>query len=493
MTKVCFPARCAVAVVHRDHLVSQVYPASVPVEVFLDDLVELLDEDLRRRGADGLDPALAYQLHRTNGTRLDISKTLDELGVEDGATLVLEAADEGESFEPQYESLSTGLARVGRDHFAPVTAQTAVCAATAILIGGVLSLIMVACYLRIRHDTWTTAVAATVTGFVLLATALRSRRSGQDLDVLPDGLAWSAAALLSLGIATAAPGGIGAAHVFAGAVALGLSACGVAALTGRHLTFAATTVTVCAVGGLIAGARMWRTVPVQWLGMCLLIVLLLAITTAPNLALRAARIRPPHFGSITGRDLFRRGDDMATDTVTPVREDPEEDSGRDTTPNGAFIAQAARRANAVLTGLCVAVALMLPIAAWVTVMPGQPRGNAAAVLVLLFVLIFVSRGRAFADRKQAVAVVLGGCAAFFAGVIRYVLAGEDQPGRALLWGTLVLGGFAAAAVAAALVVPGSRFTPLVRMATEWVELTAIVAALPLAAWIGGLFTWVRMR
>ena len=53
--------------------------------------------------------------------------------------------------------------------------------------------------------------------------------------------------------------------------------------------------------------------------------------------------------------------------------------------------------------------------------------------------------------------------------------------------------FAAAGLAAALLVPVTRFTPLVRMVAEWLELAAIVAALPLAAWIGGLFTWVRMR
>ena len=51
MTKVRFPSRCAVAVVCGEHLVSQVYPASVPIEVFMDDIVELLSDDLRRRGA----------------------------------------------------------------------------------------------------------------------------------------------------------------------------------------------------------------------------------------------------------------------------------------------------------------------------------------------------------------------------------------------------------------------------------------------------------
>lgn len=95
MATVSFPARCAVAVVCGDHLVSQVYPAGVPVEVFIDNVIELLDEDLKRRGAAPLDTGVAYELQRANGTRLDATKTLDELGVEDGSTLVLAAADRG--------------------------------------------------------------------------------------------------------------------------------------------------------------------------------------------------------------------------------------------------------------------------------------------------------------------------------------------------------------------------------------------------------------
>jgi hypothetical protein len=78
-------------------------------------------------------------------------------------------------------------------------------------------------------------------------------------------------------------------------------------------------------------------------------------------------------------------------------------------------------------------------------------------------------------------------------VIRYVLDAPADSGAALLWGTVALAIFAGGGLAAALLVPVTRFTPLVRMVAEWLELAAIVAAFPLAAWIGGLFTWVRMR
>jgi type VII secretion integral membrane protein EccD len=494
MTKVSFPARCAVSVVCGEHLLSQVYPASVPVEAFVDSVVELLSDDLRRRGEVGLDPNVAYELQRANGTRLDIARTLDDLGVEDGATLVLAQAVDGDSFEPQYESLSTALARIGKRLCEPVTAETAVTTALAIL--GIVVLATVGLALYIRADTQQSWASASVTGVMGLAIgvgALSVWRWWPDRTTLLGGLAWLVIPLATVGFASAAPGAINASHLFIAALSTAVLAVGVTALTRRQVTLAACIVTLCTIGGLVAAARMARPVPAQWLGMCVLIGLLLLVTLAPTVALWAARIRPPHFGSITGRDLFRRNDGMPVDAVAPVEEDPESDSGRDTTPRGEVIAAAARRANGVLTGICVAAAISLPAAVWATLMPGRARSNAAALLSGLFVLIFISRARVFADRRQAVPLVIGASAALCAGVARYVVHHGGNSPMALLWGALVLVGFAAAALAAALLVPVTRFTPLVRTVTEWAELIAIVAALPLAAWVGGLFTWVRMR
>jgi len=184
---------------------------------------------------------------------------------------------------------------------------------------------------------------------------------------------------------------------------------------------------------------------------------------------------------------------MPVDAVAPVEDDDADGSNPDTTPQGSVIADLAARANGVLTGICIAVAVALPGAAWAALIPGRPRRTATAILVWLFVLIFISRGRAFADRRQAVALVCGGAAAYCSGVANYVVHATTGAGAALLWGAVLLVGFAAAGLSAALLVPATRFTPLIRMATEWLELVAIVAALPLAAWIGGLFNWVRLR
>jgi len=493
MAKVAFPARCAVAVVCGEHLVSQVYPASVPVEVFIDNIVELLNDELKRRGLTGLESGVGYELHKANGVRLDVTKTLDELGVEDGATLVLVPAVEGDSFEPQYESLSTGLARVGKKLFEPVTATTAAHTSLAILAMISAAVLAIAVRNRIAGDSMVPSIVTGVLGLLTIGGAAGAARWWPHRADLIGGFAWISVPLLAVSLGAGAPGAVGAAHLFITALAAAMLTCGVAVLTGRYINVAATVVTLCGLGGVIAAARMWRPVPAQWLGMCTLVTLLFLLTLSPTIALWSARIRPPYFGSVTGRDLFRRSAGLPVDAVSPVDEAVEEEMSPDTTPRGAQIAAAAVRANNVLTGICVGASLALPAAVWATLMPGHHRSGYAVVLAGLFVLIFISRGRAFADKRQAIALVVGAAAATCVGVIKYVWHAPAASSDAVLWGALVLAGFGAAGLVAALLVPITRFTPLVRMIAEWLEIAAIIAALPLAAWIGGLFNWVRMR
>ena len=493
MGKVSFPARCAVAVVCGEHLVSQVYPASVPIEVFIDNVVELLNDELKRRGFNGLPTGVGYELHKANGVRLDVTKTLDELGVEDGATLALVPAVPGDSFEPQYESLSTGLARIGKKLFEPVTMQTAAHTALVILSMVLASLLGLAVRQRLSTDSLVPAVVSGGAGLLVAGGAGAVWQWWPRRIDLVDGLGWLAVPLLAASLSAAAPGKPGAPHVFIAALAAAVLICAVATATRRHVNAAAAAVTVCALGGMVAATRMWWPVPAQWLGMGTLVTLLLLLTLAPTIALWVARIRPPYFGSITGRDLFRRSAGLPADAVSPVDEATDDETNADTTPRGSQIAASAVRANNVLTGICVGAGLTLPAAVWATLMPGHRHSAPAAVLAGLFVLIFISRGRAFADRRQAVGLVCGAAAATCAGVIRYVIHQPTASADSLVFSALVLGGFGGAGLLAALLVPITRFTPLVRMTAEWLEIAAIIVALPLAAWIGGLFTWVRMR
>ncbi|WP_245604996.1 type VII secretion integral membrane protein EccD [Mycobacterium genavense] len=305
-----------------EHLISQVYPASVPIEAFIDNVVELLNDELKRRGFTGLEPGVGYELQKANGVRLDVTKTLDELGVEDGAMLTLVPAVAGESFEPQYESLSTGLARVGKALFEPVTLRTAAHTALVILAMVALTLLGLAVRQRFSTDSLMPTIVTGVAGLLIAGGAATVWRWWPDRIDMVDGLGWTAVPLLTASLASGAPGQLGVAHAFIAALAGAVLTCGITSATRRHANVAATVVTLLGIGGAAAATRMWWPVPAQWLGMCALVVLLLLLTMAPTTALWVARIRPPYFGSITGRDLFRRSAGLPADAVSPSRTVP---------------------------------------------------------------------------------------------------------------------------------------------------------------------------
>lgn len=224
--KVSFPARCAVAVVCGEHLVSQVYPASVPIEVFIDDIVELLNDELKRRGFGGLEPGAGYELHRANGVRLDVTKTLDELGVEDGATLALVPAGPGESFEPQYESLSTGLARIGKKLFEPVTVQTAAHTALFMLAMIGVTVLGLAVRQRCASDSLVPSIVTGGAGLLAAGAAAAAWRWWPRRVDMIDGLGWLAIPLLVVGFGSGPPGKLGSAHAFIAALAGAVLSCG---------------------------------------------------------------------------------------------------------------------------------------------------------------------------------------------------------------------------------------------------------------------------
>lgn len=442
--KVAFPARCAVNICYDKHLCSQVFPAGIPVEGFFEGMVELFDADLKRKGFDGVAlPAGSYELHKINGVRLDINKSLDELGVQDGDTLVLVPRVAGESFEPQYESLSTGLAAMGkwlgRDGgdrmFAPVTSLTAAHTAMAII--------------------------AMAVG-VVLALTLRTR----------------------------------AAHALIGLVVVVLGAITIGVATRKRWQTAVVTavVTVCGILAAVAAVRMFRPVSMQVLAICVLVGLLVLIRMTPTVALWVARVRPPHFGSITGWDLFARRAGMPVDTVAPVSEadaDDEDNELTDITARGTAIAASARLVNAVQVGMCVGVSLVLPAAVWGVLTPRQPWAWLALLVAGLTVGLFITQGRGFAAKYQAVALVCGASAAVCAGVLKYALDTPKGVQTGLLWPAIFVAAFAALGLAVALVVPATRFRPIIRLTVEWLEVLAMIALLPAAAALGGLFAWLR--
>ena len=503
--KVAFPARCAVNISYDKHLCSQVFPAEIPVEGFFEGMVELFDADLKRKGFEGVAlPAGSYELHKINGVRLDINKSLDELGVQDGDTLVLVPRVAGESFEPQYESLSTGLAAMGkwlgRDGgdrmFAQVTPLTAAHTAIAIIAMAVAVVVGLTLRARTFTDSLLPAAVAGGTGVLLLIATSVVWSGWRERRDMFSGFGWLAVVSLAVAGACAPPGELGAAHALIGLVVLLMGAIAIGVLTQKRWQTAVVTavVTVCGILAAVAVVRMFRPASVQGLAVCVLVGLVVLVRMTPIIALWVARVRPPHFGSITGRDLFARREGMPVDTVSPVSEDETEDEDNeltDITARGAAIAASARLVNAVQVGVCVGVSVVLPAAVWGVLTPGRPWAWLAMLVAVLVVGIFITQGRGFAAKYQAVALVCGAAAAVCAGVVKYALAAPRDVETSLLWPAVAVAVFAASGLAAALLVPAMRFRPLIRLTVEWVEVVALIALLPAAAALGGLFTWLR--
>jgi type VII secretion integral membrane protein EccD len=503
--KVAFPARCAVNICYDKHLCSQVFPAGIPVEGFFEGMVELFDSDLKRKGFDGVAlPPGSYELHKINGVRLDINKSLDELGVQDGDTLVLVPRVAGESFEPQYESLSSGLAAMGkwlgRDGgdrmFAPVTPLTAAHTAIAIIAMAVAVVVGLTLRARTFSDGIVPAAVAGATGVLLVIATWIVRWGWRERRDLFSGFGWLAVVLLAVAGACAPPGSLGAAHALIGLVVVLLGAITIGVITQKRwqTSVVAAVVTVCGILAAVAVVRMFRPASAQVLAICVLVGLLVLVRTVPMLALWVARVRPPHFGSITGRDLFARREGMPVDTVSPVSEDETEDEDNeltDITARGAAIAASARLVNAVQVGVCIGVAIALPAAVWGVLAPGGYLSWLALVVAALAVGLFITQGRGFAAKYQAVALVCGAAAAVCAGVVKYALAAPKDVEGGLLWPAVAVAAFAAFGLAAALLVPAVRFRPLVRLTVEWVEVLAMIVLLPAAAALGGLFAWLR--
>ncbi|BBX55311.1 hypothetical protein MSHO_06560 [Mycobacterium shottsii] len=294
--KVAFPARCAVNISYDKHLCSQVFPAGIPVEGFFEGMVELFDADLKRKGFDGVAlPAGSYELHKINGVRLDINKSLDELGVQDGDTLVLVPRVAGESFEPQYESLSTGLAAMGRwlgrdggdRMFAQVTPLTA--AHTAIAIIAMAISVVVALTLRARTFSDSLIPAAVAGGIAvsLVIGALVVRWGWRERRDLFSGFAWLAVMALAVAGACAPPGERGAAHGLIGVVVVILGAIAIGVVTEKRWQTAIVTavVTICGILAAVAAVRMFRPASVQVLAICVLVALLVLVRMTPTIAL----------------------------------------------------------------------------------------------------------------------------------------------------------------------------------------------------------------
>ncbi|MDG4762752.1 type VII secretion integral membrane protein EccD [Solwaraspora sp. WMMD406] len=428
-------------------------------------LVSLLPAVLRHVDAEPTDGIAhgGWALRRTDGSSLDITRTLAAQQVRDGETLHLVPA-RTEWPEPAYDDLMEAVAAGARRRGLPWT--PAATRLTGLLTAGALLLLGLAVLVTAAEPGWLSGAAALATATVLLAAGVLMSRA------MADSLGGAVLAAIALPYAFA--GGalilgagerlatMGAPHLLLGAMILVLA--GVVGLIGvgdaSRVFVAAVTV---GLGGAVAA--LGALGPFDPAGSAAVVVGLttLLLPAMPLLAVRLGKMPMP--------TLPRTPEDL-------LRDDPQ--------PSRDTIYQATARADEILTGLLFGAAVVTAVAVAVLVHSGTVgalllAGVVTAAYLLRARLVPTVRYRLplLGAGLVGLAVLLLGAAGDAAVVIRVALL---LPAALLVAGLVVGAG-----------VIYSRRAPSPRLARfgDGLDIVAQLAVVPLACAVLGLFGFMR--
>jgi type VII secretion integral membrane protein EccD len=493
---VAAPSLCRIALlVGEDFEVDYSLPAGVALVAVIEDLVTRVDEVLRERGRDLLDPETTYRLCRADARPLDPQKSLDECGVLDGEQLWLLPAESVETYEPVTEMVSTAIARAASDMLARITPETGR-KVVGWLSAGIVAwacLILVHWWWSIGgtdgHFGWFGAAAAWALLGVLVAASRglsRSRQetlAGRERRAAGHSLGWTALIAAAAATAMSVPGTPGMWHAAAAVFAVMVGVVILAAVWGRHVVAIAAILTtgVFALGAAVVAASTWEVRP-ERVGVIALIGVIVAITWATSTATVASGVPTPLFPSVTNRGVYERLLGQPADTVSPVG------------PTGAATSEQIRtwvlRGNNAMTGMMVGLAAVTLVAARFAVVPGQPGGWRYTAFVAAICVILVLRSRSFVDRYQSMTLVVAGVGAAAVAIGRYAAHDATSVTVALVCVGVTLG-IAALGLVGALVVPYREFTAPMRRFVEMIEYVLILALLPWALWLLALYPVIR--
>ncbi|MEU5779614.1 type VII secretion integral membrane protein EccD [Micromonospora lupini] len=434
-------------------------PSDVPMADLLPTLLRYAGEDL---ADDGVRHG-GWALSRLGGAPLDGGRTAAQLGVRDGEVLYFNprsASAPEVVFDDVVDAVATattqrpGSWQVGATRSFAVLFAAAAFGAGALAalftgpphLPGALATLLVAVALLVGAAVLSRAAGDSGTGSVLAMVGLGHAGTGGLLLLAGDRKLTELASPHVLLAATAV--------VVAGAVAvvavgdrypLFFSAIGVAAGTGLGALLCLAFGIDAAAGASVVAAVAFGLVP-----------------ALPMVAYRLARLPVPSIP--TGPD------DLKTDSESV---------------DGRQVLERSDRADQFLSGLLWTVSLLVLGAQLVLALDGSLP---AVLLCLVLALLSLLRARPLLGRAQRVPVLLAGtvglgltAAATFAGGSLPVRLG------------LVLGGLLLAAVVSliyGLSVAGKRISPVWGRLLDIVEIMLIIALVPLAVWVGGLYGWI---
>jgi type VII secretion integral membrane protein EccD len=426
-------------------------------------VAELLPHLLRHAGdelADDGEQHGGWTLRRATGAELDPLRNLAVQGVRDGEllNLVPRRMDWPElAYDDVVEIIASGARRTGRSWGAGATRRGGLVVGAVVLILGVFVValtgppwplpagcaIALACVLTLIGVVLSRAMSDAGAGGVVASCGLPYAFAGGLFAAAPAGADWhdlSAPSLLAGSAALIVFGVLGMTAVAATLrVFVAATGSGVAGLIGALL---------CLVGMPPDGA--------------IAVVLTLAIGLLPGYPLFAGWL-----GKLPVPVLPARPEEILTDRPTPSRD-------------GVFAAVA--RANELLTGMLLAAAAVSLFCASVLAATGHVAGRVLAVTAAAAVLL---RGRLFPTPQQRIPLLTSGIA--IPVVLMFALGLHADRPAVWLVVLLVFAAIAGLVLAAGLVYSKRPPSPRVGRLADIVDVLAIMALVPLACAVAGVF------
>jgi len=486
--------RVLVGVLAADVLIGVRLDAVAPVGMQIAALVDLVNARLGEVGAPRLTPAAdparrgRWALCWVDGSALRPHRSLGEQGVVDGTRLWLRFLDDPEARVPVIEHVTSAIPAELARRWPPVTPRWAAGVGVAMVAVAVTMALGLLTGWRHTHAGWVAAaVAAAVAVAVLAAAAVAGLRAGPIRRLIGDALVLAGASAAAVAAALAVPGPLGAPHAALAAAVLIAAALLVLRFTGRTVGLG-TAVIVLGAAVLLAGtARMLLVTSAVTLLSCVLLAVVLGIKATPSLARQAARIRLPVFPSASGRWIFETRPDLPSAVVVAGGEQPQLEGPASVRE----VVAATERAHALITGLLSGFGVLLVIAGGWLCDPGAERRWLPLVLTGVVAAAVLLHARSYTDRRQSTLLAAAAVATAAVVAARYAVQLDTLP--ALLIGCAVVLGVPAAGLLAAVVVPNTVYTPLLRQLVEWAEYALLLAVFPLGFWLMDVFAAIRYR
>jgi type VII secretion integral membrane protein EccD len=404
-------------------------------------------------------------LARLGGAVLDSSRTAEQLGIRDGEQLYLTARDSAAPdvvFDDVVDAVATANLERGSRWRAGNTRRFGVWVAVAALVGGVAVVGLAGQPLGVAGVAGLGLAVVLLVAAAVLARAVGDSAAGAVLGAL--GLVYAVVGgTLVLG-GEHRLSGLGASQVLVGGAVLVLFAV-LAVLAVADWVHVFVGAVVCGVAVVVAAAVcVVSGVGASGGGAVVACLALGSTSVLPSVAFRLARLPVP-----------------------AVPTGPEELRTDRESVDGARVLARSQAADRYLTGLLGATAVV-GVGAEVALAFGGGGWPRVALLGVL-ALVLLTRARTFSTVSQRVPLMVAGvvglgllAAVLFRAGGELVRLGGVLPGLVLV---------AAVALGYGLAMAGKRVSPVLSRALDIVEVLLIVAVVPLAMWVCGLYGWIR--